>query len=285
MIAEGSSWAISLSWPQIDEALYSPFQLALKFIRFQFSASNGKGHGIHSPFVFAFVHYVLRDNKRDPAFTRIESMRKSLERDRTEIQVEDFGAGSHKGQRKWRRVQDIAATSAKPPKWGRLLFRTAHYYQPRTIIELGTSLGISAAYLAAGAPQARLYTMEGSAELAALAAHNLNQLSFQNARVIRGQFGQELPGLLDMQEPLDLAFVDGNHRLEPTLHYFELLMKHISPSAVIIFDDIHWSQEMEQCWATIQSDPRVMLSIDLFHFGMVFFRNEFKVKQDFLVRF
>jgi hypothetical protein len=79
--------------------------------------------------------------------------------------------------------------------------------------------------------------------------------------------------------------VDGNHRKEPTLRYFDLLMERRGPGAVLIFDDIHWSKEMEEAWDTICADPRVYMTIDLFFIGLVVFREEFKVPQHFIVRF
>ncbi|MEJ0084035.1 MAG: hypothetical protein WDM78_24545 [Puia sp.] len=42
---------------------------------------------------------------------------------------------------------------------------------------------------------------------------------------------------------------------------------------------------MEEAWKTIQEDPRVKMSVDIFSAGLVFFRNEFKVKQQFVIRF
>jgi hypothetical protein len=91
--------------------------------------------------------------------------------------------------------------------------------------------------------------------------------------------------LLSRIPPVELAFVDGNHRREPTLRYFDVLLRHSSRSAALIFDDIHWSEEMESAWAEIKRDPRVYLTIDLFFIGIVFLRDEFKVRQDFIIRY
>ena len=85
--------------------------------------------------------------------------------------------------------------------------------------------------------------------------------------------------------PLDLVFFDGNHRYEPTIRYYRQLLPAVHEHTVLIFDDIHWSKEMEQAWDKIIKDPAVMLSIDLFFIGLVFFRKEQKVKQHFTIRF
>jgi hypothetical protein len=106
-----------------------------------------------------------------------------------------------------------------------------------------------------------------------------------SAKVVVGNFDLVLPGVLEEMGGVDMAFVDGNHRKDPTLAYFNQLMERAGRPAVLIFDDIHWSEEMEEAWGAIKSDPRVYLTIDLFFIGLVFLREEFKVKQDFVIRF
>jgi predicted O-methyltransferase YrrM len=266
-------------------SMYSRLGLAQKYLWYYLTAANGKGHGIHSPFVFNFVTRILNDRHRYTAYQPIERLRRQLLRDQTPHMVEDRGAGSaFKTATHSRTIASIARNAAKPPRLGQLLYRIARHYHPATILELGTSLGLSTAYLAAGAPGATVYTIEGAPSIAAAAERNLQSLQFP-AKVITGSFDDVLPNLLPNIPPIDLAFVDGNHRETPTLRYFDLLLRHISPSAILIFDDIHWSAEMEAAWAAIKADPRVSLTIDVFFLGFVIFRNEFKVKQDFIIRF
>jgi len=82
-----------------------------------------------------------------------------------------------------------------------------------------------------------------------------------------------------------MAFIDGNHRKAPTLDYFNKIMHKTNEYSCIVFDDIHWSREMEEAWEEIKRDDRVKLSIDLFFVGIVFFRKSFLEKQDFMIRF
>jgi predicted O-methyltransferase YrrM len=273
--------------------MYTRPQLARKYLRYYLTAANGKGHGIHSPFVFDFVIHVLNDHRDYPAYSRIEALRKRLETDPTLLDIEDLGAGSAlrvtwnstvRATRQ-RTVADLARHAAKPKKLGQLLFRIAQYYRPGTIIELGTSLGISGAYLASGGTEAKMWSIEGAPAIAGVAAGNFQSLGLRNLELITGNFDQVLAPVLDKAGPVDLAFVDGNHRREPTLRYFHALMERASPSSVLIFDDIYWSADMEEAWAEIKNDPRIYLTIDLFFIGLVFLRSEFKVKQDFTIRY
>ena len=283
---------------------YSPFQLAKKYSRYYLTASNGKGHGIHSPFVYDFVRNVLNDSRNFPEYAIIERLRRQLVQDRTILQVADMGAGGALQATRQRSIADLARHAAKPKKLGQLLFRIARYYRPETILELGTSLGLSTAYLATGAggpatggasetghgpatarPSPKVFTIEGAPAVASVAKRNFHSLGLDGIDLTIGNFDTVLAPTLDRTGPVDLAFIDGNHRLDPTLRYFDLLKGRLSPSAVLIFDDIHWSGEMEAAWESIKQDSRVYLTIDLFFIGLVFFRDTFKVKQDFVIRF
>ena len=264
--------------------MYSSFQLARKYFGYYFSASNGRGHGIHSPFVYDFVKNVLNDKTKYPAYSRVEGLRRKLKKDGRKLDITDLGAGSASNGAGERRISDITRYAAKPKRLGQLIFRIARYYQPRTLLELGTSLGVSTAYLAEAAPEARLVSIEGASALAGAAAENLWWLGLSNVELRTGNFDELLGPELARLGQVDLAFVDGNHRREPTLRYFHLLAARCSPRSVLIFDDIHWSTEMEEAWESIRQDPRVMLTIDLFFIGLVFFREEFKIKQNFTIR-
>jgi predicted O-methyltransferase YrrM len=276
--------------------MYSRLRLAEKYLRYYFTAANGKGHGIHSPFVFDMVRNVLNVRSVDPAFGMIEGLRRNLLKDRGVLEVEDMGARSVNGDLRVRRVAEIARHAAKPARLGQLLFRLARYYRPSVVVEVGTSLGLSTAYLAAGAMDAKVWTIEGSAAVAVRAARNLAELGLERiegpvrvegprVEVVTGNFDEVLEPLVERVGPVELAFVDGNHLYEPTLRYFDILMSHSGRSSMLIFDDIHWSAEMERAWTKIKADPRVMLTIDLFFFGLVVRRDEFKVKQGFTIRF
>lgn len=265
--------------------MYSSFQLAKKYFRYYLSSSNGKGHGIHSPFVFDFVKNILNDKKEYASYQEIERLRKTLLQAKAEIEIEDFGAGSSIMKSNKRVVKDIAKASLKNKKLAQSLFRIAQYYKPKTIIELGTSLGITTAYLASANKNAQVFTLEGAESISAIAQQNFNKLKLENIELIQGNFDNTLPGVLNKIENIDLAFVDGNHRKAPTIQYFQGLLQKANDQSIFIFDDIHWSIEMEEAWKEIQQHSSVTLTIDLFFIGLVFFKKDFKAKQHFVIRF
>jgi predicted O-methyltransferase YrrM len=265
--------------------MYSTFQLGLKYLRYYFSASNSRGHGMHSPFVFDFVTNVLNDNDNYPAYSQVENLRQQLLQDQTLLMVEDFGAGSAVDKSNHRSIASIAKNAAKPAKFGQLLYRMIRHYQPKAVLELGTSLGITTSYLSLAKPDATIITMEGAASIAETARQNFKTLQIHNVAVQEGNFDQTLSSVISELSSIDFAFIDGNHRREPTERYFSQLLTITHNDSILIFDDIHWSTGMEQAWETIQQHAAVRCTIDLFFIGIVLFRREFKEKQHFKIRF
>lgn len=265
--------------------MYSPLQLALRYARYRFTAYNGRGHGMHSPFVYALIREVLNDRKQYAAYDRVEQLRSRLKKEDRLLTVTDFGAGSVKGTRPQRSISSIARHAAKPAKYGQLLYRLVQYFQPAHMLELGTSLGITSSYLALGQPQGRLHTIEGAASIAEAAAANFNKLGLTNIELHTGRFEQVLPTLLPRLQQVDFAFLDGNHREEPTVEYFHQLLPYLHNHSVVVLDDIHWSAGMERAWEQVRMHASVTCSIDLFFIGIVFLRKEFHEPGHFTIRY
>lgn len=240
---------------------------------------------MHSPFVFQFILHVLNNKSGYVPPQEIENLRKILLHDKRVLEVEDFGAGSRVASHRKRSVAELAKTTLKPKKYAQLLFRLVKHYQPNTILELGTSLGVTAAYFAAANPSANIITIEGSKAIADIAVQNFSTLHLQNIQPQVGNFDDVLPVVLQQWPSIDLAYIDGNHRYEPTIRYFQQLLPAMHNDAILVFDDIHWSAEMEKAWNEIKQHPSVQCTVDIFFLGFVFFRKEFKVKQHFSIRY
>ena len=218
------------------------------------------------------------------AYAAVENRRRQLLNSPASISVTDFGAGSHTGAGRQRRIADIARTAAKPRHLAQLLFRLVNYFRPATILELGTSLGLTTAYLASADSRHRVITFEGCPNVAAVAHETFTALELRNVEVVVGNIDDTLaPALAALSAPIDFAFFDGNHRYEPTLRYFELCQQHRTADSVFVFDDIHWSEDMERAWEAIKAHPDVTLTVDLFYIGLVFFRKN-QPKQHFWLR-
>ncbi|MCB0768019.1 MAG: class I SAM-dependent methyltransferase [Flavobacteriales bacterium] len=241
-------------------------------------------HGVHSPFVYDLITHVLRQEADIPEFAEIEALREDLlESDQT-ITVNDLGAGSRVFQRPTRAVSEITRTALKPAGQARLLYRLARYFQADQVLELGTSFGITTLYLAMGAEEGTVHTIEGCPQTQRIAQHQFDQIGTKNIHAVLGGFRSKLPEVLRQMGSVDLAFIDGHHALEPTLEYFESILPYAHPGTVFVFDDIHWSRGMEQAWATIKDDPRVTVTVDLFDLGLAFLRTG-QAKEHFTLRY
>lgn len=239
---------------------------------------------VHSPFVAEWLAAVLEDRRWYYTFDDLELIWKSLLLDSREITVTDLGAGPRSGaSANVRRVSEIARTAVCSPAKGRFLFRQALFSKPQTILELGTSLGISSLYLRAAAPRARLITVEGCPQTAAVARGVYQKMGGIPPDLRVGSFDELLPELLTDLGHIDLLYLDGNHREEPTLRYFEQCLPFAGPDSVFLLDDIYWSAEMRRAWTQLAAHPRVTLSIDVFHTGLLFFREEQREKQHFVL--
>lgn len=238
------------------------------YIDYRFKAKSR--HGVHSPFVYSIVEDVIQ-SRITANKAQIESLRYTLKKDKHLIQLRDLGAGSREGSGNKRSVAKIASNSATRPADAMFLQRLVDHCQCQNILELGTNLGLTTAYLASAQCAPRVMSIEGDPSLAALARVNLKELNL-TAEVVTGAFEDALPQCLRKMGSVDMAYIDGNHRLEPTLTYFQQIVQYVHDDAFIAIGDIHWSPEMEQAWEQIRHSPEVTVSMDLFYMGLVFFR-------------
>ncbi|MEI6409330.1 MAG: class I SAM-dependent methyltransferase [Bacteroidota bacterium] len=235
---------------------------------------------LHSPFVFELATAVLEDDRDYYAFRDVELLRKKMLASDVWIDRVDFGA--QEGRRR-EMLRKVVANAASSPRQGKMLFRLANHLHPQTMLELGTSTGIGAMYLASGARNARFRTLEGCPQTAAVARNNAEILGLHHVEVTDGPFEQTLLPALNDLKTVDLFYLDGNHRPEPTLRYFEQCLPYAKPKAVFVFDDIYWSAGMTDAWKKIQEHPKVTLTVDFFAISLAFIDPAFKQKQHFRV--
>ncbi len=251
------------------------------YLKFLWNSKNE--HGVHSPFVFSLLTKCFYDKKVKAEYDILKKYRKSLLQNKNFIEVTDFGAGSKVFKSNKRQISKIAKTAGISPKRAELLFRVTNYFQPNNILEIGTSLGLATSALALGNTNANVITIEGCPETTNVAKNQLNQFDCNNVENVNLEFESFLISENIQSAIYNLIYFDGNHSKKATLTYFDLLLPTIDNDSVWIFDDIHWSPEMEEAWEIIKNHPKVTVTIDTFQWGFVFFRYEQK-KEDFVIR-
>ena len=259
---------------------------------FRFYRAGITKYQLHSSFVFELACAVIEDKRWFYAFRDVEKVRNKMLASNVALKVTDYGAKNlrlpEKGTNghqtlaveKKRSVRSIARQAGSTAAQGQMLFRLVNHLQPRTMLELGSSVGIGTMYLASAVQEAKFITLEGSPEIAQVARVNLNCLGLEkNVEVIEGPFEQTLTIALHDLKRLDFIFFDGNHRPAPTLRYFEDCLAFAHVKTVFVFDDAHWSEGMEGAWEQIKSHPRVTLTIDFFELSLAFIDPAFREKQ------
>ncbi|MCB0704718.1 MAG: class I SAM-dependent methyltransferase [Saprospiraceae bacterium] len=261
----------------------APVQRLWRFLKFYLRATTI--YGLHAPFAYEFAHNIIEQKGRVPREEEIENLRQNLQTDNRIIQVTDFGAGSSYQQTNQRRIKDIARHSATPKMVSGWLSRSIQYYKCHSILEIGTSLGLGSLYLAAST-SGTLTSLEGCPETARIARENIQKLGIENIEIKTGQFSKILPALLSHTSfKPDFIYFDGDHREESVLRQFELSLGQVGKQAVLVFDDIYWSEGMMSAWKQICARPEVRLSIDLFFSGYIFLDPQIITKQHYrLVR-
>ena len=255
-------------------------KLAIRYLKYLFISQNNSS--LHSPHVYKFVSNIVYQKTKNNSVKEIKKLRSLLYKRKEYISIIDFGAGSTINKSKKRQIKDIAKNSSKNSKYGELLYRVVESYKPKNILELGTSFGISTCYLAKGYIDSQIQTFEGCPSTAEIAKQNFKQLNIKNINIIVGDFKNTL--VKNINTDIDLAFVDGNHNKKSTIEYFELILKYSNNQTIMIFDDIHWSNEMEQAWRFIRESEETTITIDLFFIGIVFLDKKLS-KEDYIIRF
>lgn len=234
----------------------------------------------HSPYLFRLFTYCCEQDEADGRFDSIEAQRQALCRSKVEIDRMDYGAGSVSGNnRKQQLVSAIARHALSHPSQCRFLARMAQFIQATSILELGTSLGIMTAYLKTANPATAITTVEGDPAISSIANTNWHALGLPGIISHNTTFENYLASQDFQQSNWDLIFVDGNHRAEAVLSYFDKIKSHIDTTSVIVIDDIYWSTDMQSGWQELIHQPEVTQSVDCFRFGLLFFNVDFLAKE------
>jgi hypothetical protein len=227
--------------------MYSSIKLGWLYFKYWISASNGKGHGIHSPFVFTLITKVFNDERHFYAFETIPN----------------------------------EATA----KYTRLLFRLVDFLAPQQVVELNATSNIMSLYLAAGNLNASVTLFVESIAVLSKNRQIVELTALQNIAIVEGKFEDVFtPRRLDISK-MDFIFINTIHADESTLRIFNTLVPYIQHHSVVAIADIHSSREREQAWLSIKTHPSVTLTIDIFFIGLVFFRKEQAEKEDFIIRY
>src|SRR5690554_6014967 len=220
------------------------------------------------------------------------------------IEVDDLGAGSKKLNRQ-RSIQQIAKISGSNDKYGKLLFRLVAHYQPKNVLELGTSLGLGTFMLAAGSSDVNVTTVEGCKNTYEVArrsfpssqhhkeegcknTYEVARRSFPSSQHHKVQFVNssfvDFLKNLEKKQVFDMIFIDGDHKSDSLFEQLKILDPHIHDETIIVLDDIRWSKNMLNAWQKLTLNKNYHLTIDLFKMGIIAKRSH-QEKEHFVIRY
>ena len=216
-----------------------------------------------------------------PHVDAIEARRAALEDSEQDISYFDFGAATrdssqspeemYEGVERSRTVGHLCRRTSKPYRSALMLHKLLRKTKPETCLELGTCLGISGSYQAAALElngAGRLITMEGAAPVAAIAQQTVDQLGHGRVSIVVGRFQDTLDGVLEKEQPFDYAFIDGHHDGPATVDYYNRILPVLNDGAVVVYDDIRWSDGMLDAWTELKRHENVEVSVDLVDIGI-----------------
>lgn len=244
--------------------LYNSLILIKDFISFSVQAKSIDT--TDSPYLYSFILHILCKKPTDKEFSKwahVEALRSQLKKDNRLIIKTDLGAGSKVKPITRQKIRDIARSSVSNASKCKTLHNIAKYYNVKSVLELGSSLGISSAYLSMVDTVEYIISVEGDPEVYKIAQnHKLSdKIRFLNERfdsAINSQIGY-----------FDMIIIDGDHQYASTLRYKNKCNNLLNNKGLLVFDDIYWSEGMKQAWNEIRSDDQFNVYIDLFYFGIV----------------
>lgn len=211
-----------------------------------------KGHGIHSPFVYNLITKVIEERCRYYCFDDIELIRKQL----------------------LFKERNVAKHKAISPKHGALLFRLTNYFQPRNIIQIGATIGLSTLYLTSYSSELNCISLENNPEYTSISAWTYNKAAKRNIDLREGDYTESLPQALEDIKHPDFIFFNFRHEQTDILCLFNKCMEYIHNDTFFVFEGIRNNHQIQEFWKQICDYPEITVAIDLRSIGIIFFNKK-----------
>lgn len=257
---------------------------ATKYLNYVLFSSHKKGHGIHSPFVFHLITKVFRNKINQDVVFKIEKVRQTMISDKRRIYLKDHGSGTEGSGKTLKKISEIVKYSAITERYGILLAALSREFGNPGIMAMGTSMGLSPLYLAAGSPDITVHLIEEYPEISGIAKDYIESSELKNISLYTGKFDEVIAEIGDKSIKPGLVFIDGDQNSEKMLKYFYQVAEMGDKNSLFVLNDINGSAEMGKAWKEIKKHDKVTLTVDIFRMGLVFFR-EGVSRYDYIIRY
>ena len=241
-----------------------------QFLKFYWKASNI--YAVHSPKAFQLLSAIekARINSTPHSY---KNWWKKLKSNKRILTHNDLGAGSRSTSKNT--ISRAAKISSSSNIKTELITRIAKCSNPKCILELGTNLGKTSVSLAFNCNNAKVHTVESSSELCSLAYEAFNILDLSNIHCYNSTFTSFFENHHDVLLKTDFIFIDGDHSYEATIRNFFHVYSHSLDNAIIVIDDIYWSEGMTKAWRNITNSLNNAIIIDFFQIGLIIKNSSF----------
>lgn len=211
--------------------------------------SNRCGYGVHSPFAFNLITWVIYEKSPFYAYKELNEIRKRISKSKVRL---------------------------NPARVDKLLFRLVNEVHPRNILEIGMGPGLSTAYMAKARRDASVITFDSEVLKSA------EQLfADYNIEYCAGDINCQVAKYLNTLRSVD--FVHFNEQ-KPLSEIYERLQSKVHCNSLFVVEGIHASKDMRNWWNEIVADERTGITFDLYDVGLVFY-DKTKIKQHYIINF
>lgn len=214
------------------------FRLSKAGARLLYKVRHHRGHGIHSPFVFSFITKVIEEKTQYHAY---EDVRNYVNR------FPDF--------------------SYRENKTHRLLLKIVNYFKIKTILELGSGSGINTLYMTVTASDIECLSVE------------LSPVKYEKAQQLYNEWHRNVLQSKEqfpiINEKKDCIFVDLRNYKVPHNELVIYLLSLVHKDSIIIIDGIRTNRKLQTLWKMLVQQDEVIVSLDLFHLGILFFDKKY----------
>lgn len=243
-----------------------------KYLQYLFRSKHRRGYGIHSPSLFYLVSKIIEDDNSYYCFDKVESLRTFLIKTNKEIPTEGEG-----GKRK---VKDLIKSQNFSPVYDQLLFRLVNHFKPRTVLEVGDTIGLSTLYLALSDSRRNIYSVGDSAELSRFSCQLLKKNDIENVHLKHGVEKDNIRRILKEMAVVDFIYFGREVTSEKIRMVSNALGELVTSQTVVIMSDIYRTSEKEHVWGELKKHPRVRVALELFHYGILICNEELQ-KEEF----
>ena len=223
-----------------------------------------KGHGVHSPFVFDLITNVVADQCAYYSYNDISRIRLLL------TQKEEFIHCNGKRMTVKKAVQRYGISK----KEGEFLFRLTNHYKPRSILAIGSSVGLAPLYLTRYDSTVQCITLESVPDFAEIATHLLSKETNPSLQIRAGAYHESVPESLLQFALIDFIFADKNVGINDLDVIFNQCLPFIHNDTMCVLAGIRSSDEKYYFWEQICQHPQVTIAVDLFQMGLLFFQSK-----------